>query len=80
MKRERNSQPLHSMLRHQGEPTLHYLAEMCTKLAEKLEQEATIERERARRYLEAADASAVERRARKEVRRVRQKAGRNTAT
>jgi hypothetical protein len=53
---------------------------MCTKLAEKLEQEATIERERARRYLEAADASAAEKRARKEVRRVRQKAGRNTAT
>jgi len=48
------------MLKHQGEPTLRSLAEMCTKLAEKLEQEATIERERARRYLEAADARAAE--------------------
>ena len=56
------------MLRHQGEPTLRYLAEMCTKLAEKLEQEATIERERARRYREAADARAAEKRTKREAR------------
>jgi hypothetical protein len=45
MRRERTRHPLPSMLRHQGEPTLQYLPEMCTKLAEKLEQEATVERE-----------------------------------
>ena len=56
MKRERASHPLHSMLEHQGEPTLRYLAELCITLAEKLEQEAAIERERGRRYLEAANA------------------------
>jgi hypothetical protein len=73
MRRERTRHPLPSMLRHQGESTLRYLAEMCTKLAEKLEKEATIERERARRYLEAADARAAEKRTRKDARiRVRQ--------
>jgi hypothetical protein len=73
MRRERTRHPLPSMLRHQGEPTLRYLAEMCTKLAEKLEKEAAIERERARRYLEAADARAAEKRTRKDARiRVRQ--------
>jgi hypothetical protein len=65
MQRERSRRPLPSMLKHQGEPTLRYLAEMCTKLAEKLEREAAIERERARRYLEAADARAAEKRTRK---------------
>jgi hypothetical protein len=38
---------------------------MCTKRAEVLEQEAALERERARRYLEAADARAAEKRTRK---------------
>ena len=74
MKRERTSQPLHSMLRRQGEPTLRYRAEMCTALAEKLEQEAAIERERARRYLKAADLSAAEKRTRNKAH-----TGRNTA-
>src|SRR5262245_8390973 len=59
MKRERTSQPLHSMLRRQGEPTLRYRAEMSTALAEKLEQEAVIERERARRYLEKLEQEAA---------------------
>jgi hypothetical protein len=68
MQRERTRHPLPSMLRHQGEPTLRYLAEMCTKRAEVLKQEAAIERERARRYLEAADARAAEKRTRKEAR------------
>jgi hypothetical protein len=45
MQRERTRHPLLSML-YQGEPTLRYLAEMCTKRAELLEQEAAIERER----------------------------------
>jgi hypothetical protein len=56
------------MLKYQGEPTLRYLAEMCIKRAEMLEQEAAIERERARQYLEAADARAAEKRTRKEAR------------
>jgi hypothetical protein len=68
VRRERSPHPLHSMLRHQGEPTLRSLAEMCTRRAEELEREAAIERERARRYIEAADARAAEKRARKEVR------------
>jgi hypothetical protein len=58
--RVRPPYPLHSLLRYQGEPTLRYLAEMCIKRAEALEQEATIERERGRRYLEAAEARAAE--------------------
>jgi hypothetical protein len=60
------------MLTHQGEPTLRSLAEMCTRRAEELEREAAIERERARQYLEAADARAAEKRTRKEARRARQ--------
>jgi hypothetical protein len=61
------------MLTHQGEPTLRYLAEMCSKRAEALEQEAGIERERARRYLEAAEGRAEEKLARKEARRKRRR-------
>jgi hypothetical protein len=34
------------MLTHQGEPTLRYLAEMCSKRAAAFEQDAAIERER----------------------------------
>jgi hypothetical protein len=50
---------------------------MCTKRAEVLEQEAALERERARRYLEAADARAAEKRTRKEARiRVRRQTAR----
>jgi hypothetical protein len=71
MMRKRTPYPLHSMLTHQGEPTLRYLAEMCIKRAEALEQEAGIERERGRRYLEAAEARAEEKSARKQVRRKR---------
>src|SRR5262249_55285357 len=41
-------------------PSLRYLSEMCTKRAEALEQDAAIERQRARRYLEAAEARAEE--------------------
>ena len=79
MKRARTSYPLLSMLKHQGEPTLRSLADMCSRRAEMFEQEAAIERERARRYLEAADLRAEEKRTAKEARRVRQKVGRNTA-
>jgi hypothetical protein len=71
MMRKRTPHPLHSMLTHQGEPTLRYLAEMCSKRAAAFEQDAAIERERARRYLEAAEARAEEKLARKEVRRKR---------
>jgi len=71
MRRERTPYPLHSMLKYQGEPSLRYLSEMCTKRAEALEQDAAIERQRARRYLEAAEARAEEKLARKEVRRKR---------
>src|SRR5262245_56621328 len=67
MQRARTRHPLPSMLKQQGEPTVRYLAEMCTKLAEKLEHDATIERERARRYLEAADARAAEKRTKREA-------------
>jgi hypothetical protein len=71
MRRDRPPYPLHSMLTHQGEPTLRYLAEMCIKRAEAFEQDAAIERERARRYLGAAEARAEEKSARKEARRKR---------
>jgi hypothetical protein len=71
MMRKRTPHPLHSMLTHQGEPTLRYLAEMYSKRAAAFEQDAAIERERARRYLEAAEARAEEKLARKEVRRKR---------
>jgi hypothetical protein len=71
MMRKRTRYPLHSMLTHQGEPTLRYLAEMCSKRAAAFEQEAAIERERARRYLEAAEARVDEKWARKEARRKR---------
>jgi hypothetical protein len=72
MMRKRTPYPLHSMLTRQGEPTLRYLAELCIKRAERLDgQDAAIERERARRYLEAAEARAEEKSARKEARRKR---------
>jgi hypothetical protein len=64
------------MLRYQGEPTLRSLAEMCTRRAEALEKEAAIERERARRYLEAADEKAVEKSARRDARRKTARAAR----
>jgi len=73
MRRDRPPYPLHSMLTHQGEPTLRYLAEMCIKRAEAFEQDAAIERERARRYLEAAEDRAEEKLARKEARRKRRR-------
>jgi hypothetical protein len=71
--RKRTPHPLHSMLTHQGEPTLRHLAEMCSKRAAALEQDAAIERERARRYLEAAEGRAEEKLARKEARRKRRR-------
>jgi len=61
------------MLTHQGEPTLRYLAEMCIKRAAAFEQDAAIERERARRYLEAAEDRAEEKLTRKEARRKRRR-------
>jgi hypothetical protein len=36
---QRNPHPLYSMLRHQGEPTLCSLTEICTRRAEELERE-----------------------------------------
>lgn len=72
MMRKRTPFPLHSMLMHQGEPTLRYLAELCMKRAEALdEQEAAIERERGRRYLKAAEARATEKQDRKAKRTAR---------
>jgi hypothetical protein len=76
MKRDRGPYVRQSDLNHEGEPSLRYMAEMWAKNAQRFEQKAAVARENARRYLEAADARAAEKLARKERRRVSRKAGR----
>ena len=53
-RKDPTSVPFHAQT--SGETTPRHLAEISTKRAEVLEQEAAVERERARRYLEAAEA------------------------
>ena len=61
-------------LNHQGEPGLRELAEMFAKRAEEHEQEAAISQVNARRCLEAADARAREKAARRDARRAERQA------
>ena len=76
MKRDRGPYPSEYTLKASSEPTLRYLAEMYAKRAEEHEREAAIARENAKLCLEAADARAAEKRARKEARRASRTEGR----
>jgi hypothetical protein len=72
MKRERNPYVREYALKHLTEPSLRDLADMYTETAEQHEREAAIARENARHCLEAAEARAEEKRAKKEARSKRQ--------
>jgi hypothetical protein len=63
-----------SELKQWGEPSLRQWADKYAQDAERLEREAAHARDKARWFLEAADAKAAEKRARKEVRRAQRKA------
>ena len=72
MRRERNPYVREYALKHSTEPSLRDLAGIYTETAERLEREAAIARENARHCLEAAEARAEEKRAKKEARSNRQ--------
>lgn len=70
MTRRNGRHPHDYELKNYAEPSLRYFAEVCTKRAAALiGREAAIMREKAHRYLEAAEAKAAEKQARKEARR-----------
>jgi hypothetical protein len=52
IKRDRDPHVKHSELKHEGEPSLRYMAEMWAKDAERLERAAAIARGNARLALE----------------------------
>jgi hypothetical protein len=65
MRRKRDPYPRPYELAEHGEPTLRYLAEMHAKNAKEHDRQARLERELSAIYLNAAEARALEKAARK---------------